>query len=221
LPETSNSNRFVDRGADQGPSERPIHVNDVTIWRILVARESDRPPIASLRIEKGDGHVRPHDLGLCLLKMKAGLVHRQALRREILRANAGQDLLAPCDRGRLYRCAGVLASELDCSTASFGGGERASIAATMRAGRRAHLCQSIGTCYLQGEDVGKAMVRQGLARDCPRFSGGRYDEAEVQAAAHGATMSTECRATVVGRRFRHGRHERVIQAAPNAPKKGT
>ena len=46
----------------------------------------------------------------------------------------------------------------------------------------------VGVCYLNGEDIGEAMVRQGLARDCPRFSGGRYVEAEVQAAAHGATI---------------------------------
>jgi micrococcal nuclease len=45
-----------------------------------------------------------------------------------------------------------------------------------------------GVCYLNGEDIGEAMVRQGLARDCPRFSGGRYGEAEVQAATHGATI---------------------------------
>ena len=46
----------------------------------------------------------------------------------------------------------------------------------------------VGVCYLNGEDIGEAMVRQGLARDCPRFSGVRYGEAEVQAAAHGATI---------------------------------
>ena len=32
------------------------------------------------------------------------------------------------------------------------------------------------------------MVRSGLARDCPRFSGGRYAEAERQAAGGGATI---------------------------------
>jgi endonuclease YncB( thermonuclease family) len=54
-------------------------------------------------------------------------------------------------------------------------------------GERTH-DRCVGVCYLNGEDVGEAMVRQGLARDCPRFSGGRYGEAEVQAAAHGATI---------------------------------
>lgn len=32
------------------------------------------------------------------------------------------------------------------------------------------------------------MVRAGLARDCPRFSGGRYAVIEAQAAAAGATI---------------------------------
>jgi micrococcal nuclease len=33
----------------------------------------------------------------------------------------------------------------------------------------------IGTCYLDGEDIGAAVISAGLARDCPWFSGGRYD----------------------------------------------
>jgi hypothetical protein len=33
------------------------------------------------------------------------------------------------------------------------------------------------------------MVHRGVARDCPRFSQGRYAEAEGQAAAQGATIS--------------------------------
>jgi len=31
-----------------------------------------------------------------------------------------------------------------------------------------------GICYLAGQDIGAAVVRAGLARDCPAFSGGRY-----------------------------------------------
>ena len=38
------------------------------------------------------------------------------------------------------------------------------------------------------EDIAAIMVRQGLARDCPRFSHGRYRAAEAQAAAAGATI---------------------------------
>ena len=32
------------------------------------------------------------------------------------------------------------------------------------------------------------MVRDGLARDCPRYSGGRHAKAERKAAADGATI---------------------------------
>ncbi len=44
------------------------------------------------------------------------------------------------------------------------------------------MCQPTGTtydriaaiCYLDGQDIGAMMVEQAMARDCPRFSGGRY-----------------------------------------------
>ena len=45
-----------------------------------------------------------------------------------------------------------------------------------------------GICYVGGKDVAAELVRQGLARDCPRYSGGRYAAAERQAAAEGATI---------------------------------
>ena len=32
----------------------------------------------------------------------------------------------------------------------------------------------IGTCYVGGQDIAAAVVKAGLARDCPSFSGGRY-----------------------------------------------
>jgi endonuclease YncB( thermonuclease family) len=51
----------------------------------------------------------------------------------------------------------------------------------------------IGTCYLEGADIAAELVRRGLARDCPRFSGGRYREAEREASAAGA---------VIGRTYR-------------------
>jgi micrococcal nuclease len=34
----------------------------------------------------------------------------------------------------------------------------------------------IGTCYLDGADIGESVIAAGLARDCPRFSRGRYDK---------------------------------------------
>ena len=34
----------------------------------------------------------------------------------------------------------------------------------------------IGVCHLDGQDIGAAIIGAGLARDCPRFSKGKYDE---------------------------------------------
>lgn len=33
----------------------------------------------------------------------------------------------------------------------------------------------IGTCFLNEKDIGAAIIAAGLARDCPRYSMGRYD----------------------------------------------
>ena len=33
----------------------------------------------------------------------------------------------------------------------------------------------IGVCYLDGQDIGASIIAAGLARDCARFSGGRYN----------------------------------------------
>jgi micrococcal nuclease len=54
-------------------------------------------------------------------------------------------------------------------------------------GERTH-DRCAGICYLQGADISAELVRRGLARDCPRFSGGRYHDVEAQAAAAGATI---------------------------------
>ena len=45
-----------------------------------------------------------------------------------------------------------------------------------------------GVCYLDGRDIAEALVSAGLARDCPRHSGGRYAVIEAQAAADDATI---------------------------------
>jgi micrococcal nuclease len=36
------------------------------------------------------------------------------------------------------------------------------------------LGRRVGWCHRDGRDVGAALIKAGLARDCPRFSGGRY-----------------------------------------------
>lgn len=41
----------------------------------------------------------------------------------------------------------------------------------------------IGRCYLDGADVAALLVSEGLARDCPRYSGGRYSAFERAEAA--------------------------------------
>jgi len=54
-------------------------------------------------------------------------------------------------------------------------------------GERTH-DRCVGVCYLNGRDISAEMVRAGVARDCPRFSGGRYAEAEGEAAERGAAI---------------------------------
>lgn len=36
----------------------------------------------------------------------------------------------------------------------------------------------VGICFLEGRDIGEAIIAAGLARDCPRYSGGRYRDVE-------------------------------------------
>jgi micrococcal nuclease len=43
-------------------------------------------------------------------------------------------------------------------------------------------------CHLNGTDISEEMVRMGLARECQRYSGGRYRAAEEQAADGGARI---------------------------------
>ena len=40
----------------------------------------------------------------------------------------------------------------------------------------------VGICYLDEQDIGARVIANGLALDCPRFSGGRYAEYEVKGA---------------------------------------
>ena len=37
----------------------------------------------------------------------------------------------------------------------------------------------VGRCYVYGQDIAEALISAGLARDCPRFSGGQYAAAET------------------------------------------
>tara|TARA_R110000868_G_scaffold313316_6_gene574314 strand:+ start:7019 stop:7510 length:492 start_codon:yes stop_codon:yes gene_type:complete len=50
----------------------------------------------------------------------------------------------------------------------------------------------VGICFLDNRDVGSAVISAGLARDCPRFSGGRYAAVET-AAGHQLVFPSYCR----------------------------
>lgn len=39
----------------------------------------------------------------------------------------------------------------------------------------------VGVCYLNDQDIGASIIAAGLARDCPRFSGGRYSATDTAA----------------------------------------
>ena len=41
----------------------------------------------------------------------------------------------------------------------------------------------VGICYLDEQDIGASLIANGLALDCPRYSGGRYTEYEIARAA--------------------------------------
>lgn len=46
----------------------------------------------------------------------------------------------------------------------------------------------VAVCRLDGKDVGALLVGRGLARDCPRYSRGRYAAAEAAAEAGGSPI---------------------------------
>lgn len=94
--------------------------------------------------------------------------------------------------GRAIRLQGVAAPEL----ADPLGRESRDALARLVAGRSI-ACAPDGTrthgrivaiCMADGRDLGAALVAAGLARDCPRFSGGRYADLERAAAARGAPI---------------------------------
>jgi len=50
----------------------------------------------------------------------------------------------------------------------------------------------VGTCYLDGQDIGATVIANGLALDCPRYSGGRYSEYEIEGAAAEIKLPRYC-----------------------------
>jgi endonuclease YncB( thermonuclease family) len=57
-------------------------------------------------------------------------------------------------------------------------------------GERTHR-REVGVCYRDGQDIGAAVIEAGLARDCPRFSRGRYAELE-RPMAKGLPLPSYC-----------------------------
>ena len=50
----------------------------------------------------------------------------------------------------------------------------------------------VGTCYLDGQDIGAIAIAQGHALDCPRYSGGAYREFETAAARRRLPRAPYC-----------------------------
>ncbi len=51
----------------------------------------------------------------------------------------------------------------------------------------------VGTCYRADQDIGAAVIKAGLALDCPRYSGGRYAQYEVDGARQRIKLPRYCR----------------------------
>lgn len=48
----------------------------------------------------------------------------------------------------------------------------------------------VGICYIDGRDIGAEIIARGHARDCPRYSGGRYAALEIN---HALPLPGYCR----------------------------
>lgn len=119
----------------------------------------------------------------------AGGLAGDPLRGPVVRVRDGDTLELA---GRVVRLQGVAAPELH---EPLGAASRAALERLV-AGRPV-ACESDGSrshgrivavCRVAGEDLGAQLVAIGLARDCPRFSLGRYAAAERAAAERGATI---------------------------------
>lgn len=95
--------------------------------------------------------------------------------------------------GRAIRLQGVAAPELrdPLGAESRAALQRLVLGRTIACapdGTRTH-GRIVAVCSVDGRDLGAALVAAGLARDCPRFSGGRYAALEQAAAARGAPIA--------------------------------
>jgi micrococcal nuclease len=51
----------------------------------------------------------------------------------------------------------------------------------------------VGVCYFDEQDIGARVIANGLALDCPKFSGGRYAEYEVEGAGAAMKLPRYCK----------------------------
>ena len=51
----------------------------------------------------------------------------------------------------------------------------------------------VGTCYFKHQDIGAALIRAGLALDCPKYSDGKYKEFESKASRARIRLPAYCR----------------------------
>jgi endonuclease YncB( thermonuclease family) len=115
----------------------------------------------------------------------------------VAEAHDGDDLKFGSVQVRLI---GVAAPEYNRSNRDPGGRE-AYEALAARVDGRVVTCYLDGStagryrpaalCFLRDQDLGAAQVRAGVARDCPRYSGGRYRSAEAAARAEGHDLSRD------------------------------
>ena len=52
---------------------------------------------------------------------------------------------------------------------------------TCEVGSQRSFDRRIGTCFHDGQDIAATVIAAGLARDCPRYSGGRYEAFQTAA----------------------------------------
>ncbi|HET6522793.1 MAG TPA: thermonuclease family protein [Geminicoccaceae bacterium] len=129
-----------------------------------------------------------------LYAAEAAACGRGALTGEVTRVRDGDTIEV---RGVAIRLSGLAAPE----RGERGGPEATAAMRELVAGRslRCRLDGSrthdrcAGVCYRDGADIAAELVRRGLARDCPRYSGGRYAAAEREAARAGATIGATYR----------------------------
>ena len=53
----------------------------------------------------------------------------------------------------------------------------------------------VGVCFLDDRDIGTTIISKGFARDCPRYSGGRYLKFQTKPAQLMIKLPKYCRAT--------------------------